>query len=152
MALLFKYLERPKDVDSCLKLMKDDIVPLLQEHWEKYGKDFFNKDFNLNTDAFVYLWIGGSISIVLAYEGDKAVGIFIGLRMLPMNFRAQILQVEICYGKTSEVEKGLYNYIKSIGPILGYDEIWLNTDMCNNGDLLEMKVVGRSEVVRYVSE
>ena len=152
MALQYKYLDRPKDIDECLKLMQNDIVPLLQAHWDKRGRDFYGKDFNLNTEAFVRLWLSGSFSVVIAYEGEKAVGIFIGLRMIPMNFMSQVLQVETCYGESAEVEKGLYNYIKSIGPILGYDEIWLNTDMNDNGDLLGMKVAGKSEVIRYVSE
>ncbi len=153
MALQYKYLDRPKDVDDCITLLDSAILPLLKEHWDKFGKAEYGRDFNLNTEAFVALWLNTSFTIVLAYDDNNPVGIFIGIRVLPMEFQARVLQVETCYGKTTEVEEGLYNYIKSIAPIVGYDEMWLNTDTNKNvGAVKGFKQIGETSVVRFTRE
>ena len=98
MALQYKYLDRPKDIDACLNLLSSTLVPLLKEHWDKSGKSVYNKEFSLNTEAFVTLWL-------------------------------------------------------SPGPILGYDELWLNTDTNKNvGAVKGFKQVGETSVVRFVRE
>ena len=153
MALQYKYFDRPKDIDACLNLLSSTLVPLLKEHWDKSGKSVYDKEFSLNTDAFVTLWLSTGFVLVVAYDDNNPVGIFIGLRVVPMEFQARVLQVETCYGKTAEVEEGLYNYIKSIGSILGYDELWLNTDTNKNvGAVKGFKQVGETSVIRFVRE
>ena len=147
MALQYKYLERPKDVDTCIKLLHDDIIPLLKEHWDRDGQPFYKRPFELNVEAFSRLWVTQGISIVIAYDNGTAVGIFVGVRFTPMNFGVQVLQVENCYGRTPEIESGLYNYIKSIASILGYEELWISTDMNSNPDCF--KQISKSEIVRY---
>lgn len=147
MALQYKYLERPKDVDTCIKLLHDDIIPLLKEHWDRDGQPFYKRPFELNVEAFARLWVTQGISIVIAYDNGTAVGIFVGVRFTPMNFGVQVLQVENCYGRTPEIESGLYNYIKSIASILGYEELWISTDMNSNPDCF--KQISKSEIVRY---
>lgn len=153
MALQYKYLDRPKDIEDCIKLLDSAILPLLKEHWDISGKPEYGRDFNLNTEAFVTLWLGTGFTIVIAYDDTKPVGIFVGIRVMPMEFQARVLQVETCYGKTTEVEEGLYNYIKSIAPIVGYDELWLNTDTNKNVSAVKgFKQVGDTSVVRFVRE
>ena len=147
MALQYKYLERPKDVDTCIKLLHDDIIPLLKEHWDRDGLPFYERPFELNVEAFARLWVTQGISIVLAYDNNVAVGIFVGVRFTPMNFGVQVLQVENCYGRTPEIESGLYNYIKSIASILGFEELWVSTDMNSSPDCF--KQISKSEIVRY---
>ena len=147
MALQYKYLERPKDVDTCIKLLHDDIIPLLKEHWDRDGQPFYKHPFELNVEAFARLWVTQGISIVIAYDNGTAVGIFVGVRFTPMNFGVQVLQVENCYGRTPEIESGLYNYIKSIASILGFEELWISTDMNSNPDCF--KQISKSEIVRY---
>ena len=153
MALQYKYYDRPKDIDTCLNLLSSTIVPLLKEHWDKYGKPVYNKEFSLNTEAFVTLWLSTGFTLVIAYDDNQPVGIFIGLRVVPMEFNARILQVETCYGKTAEVEEGLYNYIRDIGSILGYDELWLNTDTNKNVSAVKgFKLEGETSIVRFIRE
>ena len=147
MALQYKYLERPKDVDTCIKLLHDDIIPLLKEHWDRDGMPFYKRPFELNVEAFARLWVTQGISIVLAYDNNVAVGIFVGVRFTPMNFGVQVLQVENCYGRTPEIESGLYNYIKSIASILGFEELWVSTDTNSSPDCFRQ--ISKSEIVRY---
>ena len=153
MALQYKYLDRPKDAENCIQLLDSAIIPLLKEHWDKYGKPEYGRDFNLNTEAFIALWTRTSFTLVLAYDEDKPVGIFVGIRVMPMEFTAHVLQVETCYGKSAEIEEGLYNYIKSIAPIIGYDELWVNTDTNKNVSAVKgFQKAGDTSVVRFTRE
>lgn len=153
MALQYKFLDRPKDIDSCLAVLGSTIIPLLKEHWDKFGKPEYGKDFNLNTEAFVSLWINAGFVLVLAYDNDTPVGIIVGLRVSPMDFSARVLQVETCYGRTAEVEEGLYNYIESIAPIVGYDELWISNDTNKHvPDINGMKLTGKTEIIRFSRE
>ena len=120
---------------------------MLKEHWDRDGQPFYKRPFELNVEAFARLWVTQGISIVIAYDNGTAVGIFVGVRFTPMNFGVQVLQVENCYGRTPEIESGLYNYIKSIASILGYEELWISTDMNSNPDCF--KQISKSEIVRY---
>lgn len=151
MALKFNYIERPKDVESCISLLDKAIMPLLIESWDKHGKQFFNKPFIMNVGAFVAHWMERGLVMVIAYDGDEPVGILTGLRFTPMNFATRILQIDTCYGKTADVEKGLYNYIKELGPVLEYDEFWVSTDTCRP-EHVSMKEIARYEMVRFVRE
>lgn len=150
MALQYKYIERPKDANVCIELLEKDIMPLLTEHWDKYGKDFYGRPFIFNIEAFANLWLVSGLVVVVAYDDDKAVGLFIGILFTPMMFNTRVLQVETCYGKSDEVERGIYNYIDSIGNILGYDELWVSNDTNKDSDAKTGKTnIGKFEMTRY---
>ena len=148
MALQYKFIGRPKDSDECIELLQNDVIPLMTEHWNAYGKPFYAREFFLNVEGFFNYWMNNGLVIILAYEANKAVGILIGLRFIPMTFHANILQLETCYGKRAEIEEGLYNYLESISNILDYDELWIATDIIKV--LPKNKTeLNRSEIVRY---
>ena len=148
MALQYKFIGRPKDSDECIELLQNDVIPLMTEHWNAYGKPFYVREFFLNVEGFFNYWMNNGLVIILAYEDNKAVGILIGLRFIPMTFHANILQLETCYGKRAEIEEGLYNYLESISNILDYDELWIATDTIKV--LPKNKTeLNRSEIVRY---
>lgn len=151
MALKFNYVERPKDVDACIQLLDKAILPLLTENWKKYGAPYYGKPFLMNVGAFVTHWMERGLVMVLAYENDDPVGILTGLRFTPMSFATRVLQIDTCYGKTSEIEKALYNYIKDLGPVLEYDELWVTTDTCRI-DAIPMKKIASHELVRFTRE
>ena len=151
MALQYKFIERPTDAEACIKLMESTVIPLLSEHWERDGKPFFHRDFYLNLEGFFNYWMYNGLAMVIAYDEGKPVGILIGLRFVPMNFRASILQIENLYGKTPEVEEGLYNYIQSISNILDFDELWVATDTIKRNPT-HMRMIGESKIIRYAKE
>lgn len=129
MAISCKYIERPKDIDAGVKIIHDEVLPLLQKSWEVYGKPVYEKDFSLHVEAFMNLWVMGNLVMVIAYNDNKeAVGVLIGLRFIPMYFHSNVLQVETCYSDDAEVVDKLYDHISSIGGILNIDEVWVQND------------------------
>lgn len=129
MAISYKFIDKPRTFDEGANCLEYEIYPLLQEFWELKGKGFYDKPLAFNAPAFVNLWVMNGLVLVLAYEDEKPVGILIGIKYNPMMFDATLLQVETLYGKKPEVEAGLMNYLASITPILGVDEIQMQGDM-----------------------
>jgi hypothetical protein len=131
MAISCKYIERPKDIETGVRLIHDEVLPLLQKAWDKMGKPTYEKDFNLHVEAFMNLWVTGNLVMVIAYNDNKeAVGLLIGLRFIPMYFHSNVLQVETCFSEDDEVTDKIYDYICSIGSILNIDEVWVQNDTC----------------------
>lgn len=149
MALSYKFIERPKDVEQAGKVLTDQIMPLLAEYWEKRGKPFYNADILFRVDTFVNLWVVNGLVLVMAYDNDQPVGVFIGLKMTPMMFNRAVLQVETCYGRTEEAEQGLYGFLESIMGILGIDELWVFTDTNREPRSPHWRRLSQSPVVRF---
>lgn len=151
MAVQYKYEKRLTNADEGMAVM-EKVFPLLNEHWEKQGKSFYNNNLVFNYEAFINLWITGALVLVTARENDNVVGVFVGISHSPvMISNKKVLQVENCYGKTDEIEIGLYNYIKSISDILGYDELWLATDANKSSSAVSagFNRVNSSEIIRF---
>lgn len=129
MAISYKFIDKPRTFDEGANLLEHDIYPLLQKFWEKKGHAYYNKQLNFNAPAFVNLWAMNGLALVVAYEDKKAVGLFIGIKYTPMLFEGSFLQVETLYGDTPEIEQGIYDYVGSIGNILGVDEMHVQGDL-----------------------
>lgn len=147
MALRYEYIGKPKDSDEGIELMQK-IAPLLAEQWEARGQPFYGYPFTLNYEAFIMLWLKNAFVFIVAFEDDVPVGILIGIKFIPMYHQCSVLQIENCYGKRGEIEIGLYQYLKSLRNVIGYDELWLATHI-NNKDLNLGEVIGKSEIIRY---
>lgn len=138
MAISYKFIEKPRTFDEGADCLEHEIYPMLQAFWARQGEKFYSKPLNFNAPAFVNLWVMNGLVLVIAYEDKKPVGLFIGIKYNPMLFEGSFLQVETLYGQTNEVEHGLMDYLASISPILGIDEIHVQGDMndynsCPNG-------------------
>lgn len=145
----YKYIQRPKSVDDAIKILENDILPVVDRYWTARGEKFYDHQLAFNVVAFANLWVVNGLVLVIAYENGKAVGIFVGIKFTPMMFPVPVLQVETCYGDSSDIEQGLYNYVMSISNIISVDEIWVTTDT-NSLPASDSWVRGRtSEIVRY---
>lgn len=149
MALSYKFIKRPEDVEKAGKLLTEQIMPLLAEYWEKRGKSFFHAEQVFRVDTFVNLWMVNGLVLIMAYDSEIPVGVFIGLKMTPMMFNRQVMQVETCYGKTPEAEQGLYDFLDSIMGILGIDELWVFTDTNPEPRNSNWRKLTAAPVVRY---
>lgn len=149
MAIRYKYIERPKSAEDATKIIENALLPLLSEAWNRKGKAYYNSEFAFNIEAFVTMWFAVSLVFAIAYEDDTPVGVFLGVRFTPFMFNRVVVQTETCYGKTPEIEQGLYAYICDLMGVLGASELWVATD--NNEAKLpsEWKRLGSSSVERW---
>lgn len=131
MAISYKFIDKPRTFDEGADCLEHEIYPLLQKFWARQGEKFYGKPLNFNAPAFVNLWVLNGLALVIAYDDKTPVGLFIGIKYNPMLFESTILQVETLYGDNSEIEQGLMNYVASISPILGIDEMQVQGDMNN---------------------
>lgn len=150
MAISYKFLDRPKTIEDAIGHLERDIVPLLGECWNARGKNFYHADILFDVQTFSTLWLGGGLSLVIAYDEDKPVGIFIGVKFRPMLFQARVLQVETCYGQTPAIEQGLYEYVASVLNVMGVDELWVQDDINQVPGLDGFMAQGSYRVTRLV--
>lgn len=129
MAISYKFIDKPRTFDEGANCLEHEIYPLLQEFWTMQGEKFYGKPLQFNAPAFVNLWVMNGLALVIAYDDKVPVGLFIGIKFNPMLFESTILQVETVYGKDISIENGLMEYVASITPILGVDEIFIQRDM-----------------------
>lgn len=129
MAISYKFIDKPRTFDEGADCLEHEIYPLLQKFWARQGEKFYGKPLNFNAPAFVNLWVLNGLALVIAYDDKTPVGLFIGIKYNPMLFESTIMQIETLYGDNSEIEQGLMNYVASISPILGIDEMQVQGDM-----------------------
>lgn len=127
MAITYKYIDPPATPEKGVQFMQDTLLPLLREYWQKKGKELYNKDMNFNVLTFVQMWFLGSLVPVIAYEDDKPVGFFIGVRFVPILYDANTLQAEVWYAPTPEIEQGMFDYLMTIIGFMNINEIRIET-------------------------
>lgn len=127
--ITYQIVSCPKEVDKAVALMRDEIDPLFFDFWEAKGKPFYKEDYSLGIFAFTQMWNLKTIKLVVAYQDNKPVGFLLGISFSPILFASRnIIQIEACYGDTSEIEKGLFDYFMTLTPILEIDEVWISSD------------------------
>lgn len=128
MAIRYKYIERPKNAEDAIKVIEADLLPMLNAAWERKGKSFYKSEFAFNIEAFVTMWFAAGLVFAVAYDDDRPVGVFLGVKFTPFMFNRTVIQTETCYGETEEIERGLYDYICGLVGVLSASELWVATD------------------------
>jgi hypothetical protein len=89
------------------------FVPLLDKFWQTRGRTFFGVEtWNIRPEPLAKLWLDRNLLIVLAQDGEKAVGFLMGLYIQPFFMNEGSFTVEAWHGETPEVEAGLIKYVK----------------------------------------
>lgn len=128
MAVTYQYIDPPRTPEKSVDFMQNTFVPLLREYWDTRGKQIYNVDMQFNLLTFIQMWTMGSLVIIIAYDDNKPVGFFLGVRFVPILFDAAAVQTELYYGKTKEIEEGLFDYLMKIVGFMNINEIWLDSD------------------------
>ena len=113
--------------------LRDEVFPMLDKWWTTYGAEHNGREkLDINLLSFVQTWAMGSAFIAMAYDNDKPVGIFIGLRYSNMFYAGSTMQVAALYGDTAEIKEGLVDYVSSLVPAMMIDEVAVDSDACEN--------------------
>lgn len=127
--ITYKFIDKHAIGKHGAELIQDAIVPLLARQWNDKGRDTYGLEMSVNLQQFMTLWVSGALTMVLAYDGDTPVGLFIGIPYRPMMFDRQVLMVENCWGATPEITKGLYKYVLDLLAVMNVDELWVQDDL-----------------------
>lgn len=124
--IVYKYIDPPRNTEKAATLFRDTIIPLLHRYWEERGAKLYGAPFNLNIVPLMQTWMGNNLVLVIAYDDDKPVGFMFGVKFVPMLYNSVVLQSEIFYGETSEIEEGMFKYLGTIVPFMNVNELWLS--------------------------
>lgn len=153
MAIRYEYIDTPKTTEDALTFMQHTLMPLIEEGWEKHGRQIYNEPLTFNVTSFVQMWMFGGLVVVAAYEGNQPVGYLFGIRFVPIPFKANVLQTEMWYGKTDEIEAGLFDYLLTIIKFMDIKEVRMTSDVHKMRELpTPWTQVNKFELYRYVKE
>lgn len=149
MSIVYEYLKPPKTPEEAVNPTKDKLVPLMKKYWSSKGKQVYGEEFDLSVLPFIQMWLHGNLIMIVAKDGDKEVGFFIGIVFEPMTFKANVVQAELWDADTKEIEEGLFRYLFNIVQVKNLNEIWIMSDVPNAPELPWVKK-NVFTVTRYV--
>lgn len=124
--IVYKYIDPPRGTEKAIEFFRDTLIPLLHKYWEKRGEKLYDAPFHLNVVPLVQTWMGNSLVLVVAYDDGKPVGFLFGVKFVPMLYNSVVLQTEIFYGETKDIETGMVTYLSTIIPFMNVNELWVN--------------------------
>lgn len=126
-------LQNIHQADKFISKLRDEVFPLLDKWWKTYGAEHNGREkLDINMLSFVQTWAMGSALIVMAYDDDKPVGLFVGLRYSNLFYTGSTMQVAALYGDTPEIKDGLVGYVSSLVPAMMIDEVAVDGDACED--------------------
>lgn len=112
----------PKDAEELAKFLTDDFGPLLKKHWDKeLARTGFNH--SLDVPAFMAAWEQRGIALIMAYDGDTATGFMPLYIFRPLFMAGTVINVERWYADTLEAEQAMFDYLTTIVPVIGADQV-----------------------------
>ncbi len=150
--LTYKYIDPPRGTDKATELFRDTLIPLMHTYWEQRGEKLYGAPFHLNIVPLVQSWMGNSLVLIVAYDDGAPVGFLFGVKFVPMLYNAVVLQAEVFYGPTEEVEKGMITYLSTIIPFMNVNELRVNTLSGGSFSLPGWQSTGDAKMLRYVKE
>lgn len=147
-----KYMDPPRKTDTCLEFLRDTLVPLIQKYWNEAGQKRYGEPLAINMIPLAQAWLGGSLVVVIVYDDDRPVGFFLGVRFIPMLYSAVVLQSEVFYAPTAEIQYKMFKYVLDIIQFMNVTELWLNTDTPINLPSVSWKKKPDMGLVRYAKE
>lgn len=112
----------PKEPDELARFLTDDLGPLLSEHWTE-ATARTGVAHGLDVPAFMAAWEQRGVALIMAYDGDKAVGFMPLYIFRPLFMMATVITVERWYAKSLQAEKSMFDYLSAVIPVLGVDQV-----------------------------
>ena len=125
--IVYKYIDPPRGSEKATIFFRDTLIPLLHKYWDERGEKLYGAPFSLNIVPLVQTWMGNNLVLVVAYDNDQPVGFLFGVKFVPMLYNSVVLQTEIFYGQTREIEEGMVKYLSTILQFMNVNELWVNT-------------------------
>lgn len=125
-AMRYVFLEKPKTAEDVAHLLGNEIIPIFKEYWDNCGEKFHGRPFGFDEQgslSFMRAWVSGAVLMVMAYEDDKPVGFIVMAKLLPLLYQSSILHIDSYYGRSPEILRGLFNFLKSVLGVLSPDEV-----------------------------
>jgi hypothetical protein len=120
----YEYIEPKREPEQALKFLSEFLFPLIQDFWKETGSAYFKSEvWDLPIIEFAQFWMENKLIVITAEENSIPLGFLLGARVRPLLYQAQVLQVEIWYGKTEEVRQGLFKYLESVFKFLQVDRM-----------------------------
>lgn len=138
--ITYDYKTMGSDHDKCIACLKDEILPLAQKYWDKNEQNSGDK-LSINMMSFLNMWASDMLAIIVAYEDGKPVGLFMGIKYIPLMYNANTLQVIVLYGENKDIHDGLFNYVMSNSKFMGLSEIIIDEKVGNVPIAWSMKEV-----------
>lgn len=112
----------PKDQEELARFLTNDLGPLLSAHWDKETART-GVSHGLDVPAFMAAWEQRGVALIMAYDGDKAVGFMPLYIFRPLFMMATVVTIERWHAQTLEAEKSMFDYLVTVLPVLGVDQV-----------------------------
>lgn len=152
MSISYKYVPPIQDVNKVTKFFSEDLLPLITQYWNQRGKHIYNRELQLNLIALIQMWQIGGLLIIVAYDGDKPVGILLGVNFTPLWYGARVSQIEVCFGLTEAIERGLFDYLKQHLDFFNLTEIWVSSEATDYPLSIDWTKCKQLSITRYTRE
>lgn len=112
----------PKTGEAAGEFFATQLGPLLERHWDKETTRT-GIPHGLDVPSFLAAWEQKGILVIMAYNAETPVGFLIAYKFRPLFFLRTILNVERWYADTPEVEKDMFDYLVTVVPVMGVDQV-----------------------------
>lgn len=120
----YDILETSADPNASVEALTKTFSPLYTAAWTKEKAPQRGVVFDLNIGAFVNLWLAKILRIFVAYDDNNVLqGYLLGIMYRPMTYNAQAFQIIDWYMAEGQSSHGLFDYVYSVLPVMGVDEI-----------------------------
>lgn len=150
--ITYKYIDPPRTAEQSIAFMRDTFIPLINEYWKVKGEKTYHARQQINILSLVQMWTMGSLLIIVAYDGDKPCGFFLGVRFTPLLFDATAVQAEVYYAPDPDVEKGLFEYLMNIIHFMDINEVWIHAEAQQELGRMPWPMRNDFHIRRYVKE
>jgi len=128
-AIIYDLIEPIKDPKSATEFLAKNFLPLFDEYWEAEGKNHYGeKIWDIKAIDFTELWMRGTLALILAKDGEKAVGFILGAILRPLLYETRLLRIETWYGQTEDIKQGLFKYLENGLKFMQVNEIIVPKD------------------------
>lgn len=112
----------PKTPEETERFFTKDFGPLLQKHWDiETGRT--GEPHGLDVPSFMAAWEQKGIVLIMAYEGEQAVGFMVAYQYRPLFFLRTVMNIERWYAETPEVERVMFEYLWTVLPVMNIDHV-----------------------------
>lgn len=120
--------EKCPEVDKAVKFLLEELMPLYEEYWQKFGQAVYGKEFDITVQTvqdLILAWQGGGLAIfTVRDDSNKLTGFLMGVCFKPLVFQGNVFQIEKWYAPDPEAEEALFDEMNKVLPFMNIDEVW----------------------------
>lgn len=117
-----KLLWCPKDLNELARFMDQDLRPLLESHLVR-ETERTGVTHSIDVPAFMAAWEQRGIALIMAYDGNTAVGFMPVYIYRPLWQSLTVGTVERWEARTTDVARDMFSYLQTIVPVIGLDQV-----------------------------